>query len=232
MHGLLPIIRCGNAASSSIRDNVLAVAPQNEARPRSYLSQQTHIAETFGFFQAWVRNPLRVAAVAPSGRALARLITSEISQDTGPVIELGPGTGAFTRALVARGLRQEDLALIEFGSEFVTSLRVHYPRASIYRMDATRLRTIDLLDGRAAGAVVSGLPLLSMPQRKVLAILVGAFRKLRPDGALYQFTGPRCPVPRRLLDHLGLEAQRIGGTFANLPPAAVYRIRRKRVVPF
>ncbi|MBB3236913.1 class I SAM-dependent methyltransferase [Phyllobacterium endophyticum] len=189
--------------------------------------KKQHMAETFGFFQAWLKNPLRVAAIAPSGRALASLITSETSHDTGPVIELGPGTGAFTRALIARGVRQEDLALIEFGSEFAAALQFHYPRARTLCMDAARLRTVDLFDGRSAGAVVSGLPLLSMPPRKVIAILIGAFRKMEPDGALYQFTyGPRCPVPPRLLDHLGLEAERIGGAFANLPPAAVYRIRR------
>lgn len=186
------------------------------------------MAETFGFFQAWLRNPLRVAAIVPSGRALASLITSEISSDTGPVIELGPGTGAFTRALVARGVRQEDLTLVEFGSEFAAALQLRYPGARTLRMDAAQLRTVDLFDGRPAGAVVSGLPLLSMPSRKVHAILTGAFRKMRPGGAFYQFTyGPRCPVPIRLMDHFGLEAERIGGTLANLPPAAVYRLRRR-----
>jgi phospholipid N-methyltransferase len=189
--------------------------------------KQQRTAEALGFFQAWLRNPLRVAAVAPSGRALASIITSEISRDTGPVIELGPGTGAFTRALIARGVREEDLALIEFGSAFAATLQFHYPRACVLRMDAARLRMVDLFDGQPAGAIVSGLPLLSMPPRKVIAVLSGAFRKLRPDGALYQFTyGPRCPVPLRLLNHLGLEAERIGGTLANLPPAAVYRLRR------
>jgi phosphatidylethanolamine/phosphatidyl-N-methylethanolamine N-methyltransferase len=185
------------------------------------------MAEAFGFFQAWLKNPLRVAAVSPSGRALASLITSEISRDTGPVIELGPGTGAFTRALIARGVRQEDLALIEFGAEFASALELHFPRACTLRMDAARLHNVDLFDGRSVGAVISGLPLLSMPTRKVIAILRGAFRKMESDGAFYQFTyGPRCPVPRRFLAHLGLEAERMGGTFANLPPAAVYRIRR------
>jgi len=189
--------------------------------------KQQYIAEVFGFFLAWLKNPLRVAAVAPSGWALASLITSEISHATGPVIELGPGTGAFTRALIARGVRQEDLALIEFGPDFAAALHFHFPGARTLCMDAARLRTVDVFGGRLAGAVVSGLPLLSMPPRKVIAILTGAFRRMEPDGALYQFTyGPRCPVPPRLLDHLGLKAERIGGTFANLPPAAVYRIRR------
>ncbi|WP_211266678.1 class I SAM-dependent methyltransferase [Halotalea alkalilenta] len=187
-----------------------------------------NLTEALGFFQAWLKSPMRVAAIAPSGRALARLITSEISQDTGPVIELGPGSGSFTRALIACGVKQEDLALIEFGSEFAAALHFRYPKARTLWMDATRLRTVDLFDGRRAGAVVSGLPLLSMPPRKIIAILAGAFRKMRVDGAFYQFTyGPNCPVPRRLLDRLGLEAERIGGTLANIPPAAVYRLRRR-----
>ncbi|MCJ8142193.1 phospholipid methyltransferase [Ancylobacter sp. A5.8] len=185
------------------------------------------IAETLSFFQAWLRSPRRVAAIAPSGRALASLITREISRDTGPVIELGPGTGAFTRALLARGIRQEDLALIEAGSEFAVVLQARYPGARTLWMDAARLRTVELFEGRPAGAVVSGLPLLSIAPRKVMAILIGAFDKMRPDGAFYQFTyGPRCPVPSRVLDHLGLTAEYMGGTLANLPPAAVYRLRK------
>lgn len=202
-------------------------APRNSCL-RPFLKPPESVSETLGFFQAWLKNPLRVAAVAPSGRALASLITSEISSDTGPVIELGPGTGSFTRALTAQGVRQDDLALIEAGSEFAGALRFAFPQARIFVMDAAQLRTVDPFDGRQAGAVVSGLPLLSMSNRKVFAILTGSFRRLKPKGAFYQFTyGPRCPVPVNLLDHLGLEAERIGGTFANIPPAAVYRITRR-----
>jgi phosphatidylethanolamine/phosphatidyl-N-methylethanolamine N-methyltransferase len=68
-----------------------------------------------------------------------------------------------------------------------------------------------------------------MPPRKIMAILLGAFGYLRPGGSFYQFTyGPRCPVPRPILDRLGLKARRIGGTVRNLPPAAAYRITRRR----
>lgn len=184
--------------------------------------------DTLGFFRAWLKSPLRVASVAPSGRALADLMTRELDEDTGPVIELGPGTGSFTRAILARGVRQHELALIEFGDDFADLLRQRYPRARTLCMDAAELRRIDLFEGKLAGAIVSGLPLLSMSPRKVIGILNGAFAKLKADGAFYQFTyGPRCPVDGRVLDRLGLRAERIGGTFANLPPAAVYRIRRK-----
>ncbi|MBR0641918.1 class I SAM-dependent methyltransferase [Plastoroseomonas hellenica] len=186
-------------------------------------------ADAFGFFRAWLGNPLRVAAMLPSGRALSSLITSEISAETGPVVELGPGTGAFTRALIARGVAQEKLALIEYGSEFAVKLHHRFPRARTLWMDASRLKGVELFGGTPAGAVVSGLPVLSMPPRKVIAILDGAFAKLRPDGAFYQFTyGPTCPIPRALLDRLGLKATHIGRALANIPPAAVYRISRRQ----
>lgn len=189
-------------------------------------------SEVFTFFRAWLADPLRVASIVPSGRALAAAMTEEISPETGPVIELGPGTGAFTRALLLRGVRQENLALIESGAEFAAGLRHSFPRARVYCVDAARLRSIELFAGLPAGATISGLPLLSMPPRKVIAILEGAFASMRADGAFYQFTyGPRCPISRRLLDRLGLKATRIGGTLANVPPAAIYKIRRRAERP-
>jgi phospholipid N-methyltransferase len=190
----------------------------------------TMFADLLLFFSAWIRNPLRVAAVAPSSRSLAAVMTAEISLARAPVIELGPGSGIFTRALLARGVPEDQLTLIESGSEFGTLLKKRFPAARIFCMDATHLRRSALLGEERAGAVVSGLPLLSMSPRKIMTILKGAFLHLREDGAFYQFTyGATCPVPQRLLDRMGLEATRIGGTFANLPPAAVYRIRRRAI---
>lgn len=188
-------------------------------------------SETLQFFRAWLSEPLRIAAVMPSGRALAALMVSEVSKDTGPVLELGPGTGVFTRALLARGIAEENLALIEFGKEFAAKLNADFPRAKTLCMDAARLRDIELFGDSPAGAVISGLPLLSMSPRTVYSILKGAFGHLRVNGAFYQFTyGPRCPVSRPLLDRLGLKATYLGGTFANVPPAAVYRIQRRKIL--
>ncbi|HEV2570406.1 MAG TPA: methyltransferase domain-containing protein [Beijerinckiaceae bacterium] len=181
------------------------------------------------FLKSWAEKPLQVAAIAPSGRVLADLMTRDIGPSTGPVIELGPGTGVFTRKLLARGVAPENLFLMEYGSDFVRLLRSRFPDARVLQMDAARLRTIDFDSPQAVGAVVSGLPLLSMPPRKVMAILSGAFRHMRAGGAFYQFTyGPRCPVPRRILDRLGLKASMVGKTLLNAPPAAVYRITRRR----
>jgi phospholipid N-methyltransferase len=185
-------------------------------------------ADILPFFLSWIRNPLRVAAVAPSGAAIAALMTQEISAETGPVLELGPGTGPFTYALLARGVRQRDLTLIEYGSDFARLLQSRFPHARVLWMDAAWLDKDRLFENAPVGAVVSGLGILTMPPRKVAAILSGAFGYLRPDGAFYQITyGPRCPVPDTILDSLGLEAACIGQTYRNVPPASVYRIVRR-----
>ncbi|PAY09207.1 SAM-dependent methyltransferase [Bradyrhizobium sp. UFLA03-84] len=185
-------------------------------------------ADILPFFRAWVRNPMRVAAVAPSGPAISSLMTQEITADTGPVIELGPGTGVFTDALLKRGVRQQDLTLVEYGSEFIPLLQRRFPGARVLWMDAAWLWRERLFEGTPVGAVVSGLGLLIMPPEKVTTILDAAFRYLRAGGAFYQITyGPRCPVSDAVLDRLDLQASCIGQTFRNLPPASVYRISRR-----
>jgi phosphatidylethanolamine/phosphatidyl-N-methylethanolamine N-methyltransferase len=180
------------------------------------------------FLRRWWRDPRGVGAVAPSGRALSRLITTHVDPDGGPVIELGAGTGCFTEALLARGVPAERLAVVEIDPVFAAALAERFPACRVLRLDAARLRR-SLFDERAA-TIVSGLPLLSLGLPTVVRILRGAFeRQLREDGAIHQFTyAPRCPVPPAVLRRLGLRATRLGWTPANLPPAFVYRIVRER----
>jgi phosphatidylethanolamine/phosphatidyl-N-methylethanolamine N-methyltransferase len=185
--------------------------------------------DSLSFFRHWLSDPLRIGAVAPSSRTLAALITAEIAPEIAPVIELGPGSGAFTRALLDRGVPERRLALIEQNPVFAFTLRKQFPVARVLCVDAAALGSIDVFSGEGAGAVVSGLPLLLMPPDKVGAILESAFARLRPDGAFYQFTyASRSPVPRPILDRLGLTATRIGATLVNIPPATVYRIAHRR----
>ncbi|WP_184674006.1 phospholipid methyltransferase [Rhodanobacter sp. A1T4] len=189
------------------------------------------LSDTFSFWRAWLRAPRSVGAVVPSGPSLARLMTRHVNHRHGPVIELGPGTGVFTRALLAGGLPTHRLALVEADPVFADALTQRYPEARVLRMDAAQLgETLPLFGDERASAVISGLPLLSMPPEQVAAIIRGVFeQQLHADGALYQFTyGTRCPLPRQLLDQLDLEAVRIGSVLFNLPPATVYRIGRRQ----
>jgi len=192
-------------------------------------TRQPWLAERLQFFRAWRAAPRKVGAILPSSQALAGAITREIGPHTAPVLELGAGTGSFTRALRARGIAECDLALIEMEMSFVRQLRRDYPEAQVCQLDASRLAGRHLFDERLAGAAVCGLPLLNMPLRRQVGILDGAFRHLRPGGAFYLFTyGPRCPVPRQVLDCLGLRARKLETVFWNIPPAHIWKLTRRR----
>jgi phospholipid N-methyltransferase len=183
------------------------------------------------FFRALASSPRTVGAIAPSGSGLAQLITRDINGGTGEVLELGPGTGVFTQALLARGVRQRDLTLVEYGSDFMRTLQIRFPHARVLWMDAAWIGAQQIFQNGSFGAVVSGIPLLNLTPVKVEAILRGVFACLRDGGAMYQFTyGVSCPIPHEQLQRLGLHASCIGRVLFNVPPASVYRIARDEPV--
>lgn len=179
-----------------------------------------------GFLRSLLREPFVVGALAPSSRFLASLMVA----DMGPgsrVIELGPGTGAVTQAILNAGVRADDLILIEQNEEFAKLLTRRFPDTTVVKANAISLcRHIDP-ESAPADFVVSGLPLLLFPARTKVRLLSQVFKSLRDDGCLYQFTyGGRCPVSRSLLRSLGLRASLMKFTPFNVPPAFVYRIAR------
>jgi len=184
------------------------------------------------FGREWLRAPLRVGAIAPSGPRLAECITRHLTPDDAPVIELGPGTGTFTRAILARGIPEQSLVLVERGPAFAAHLRRAFPDAAVLEADASAL-ALHLPFGRGgAGAVICGLPFRSMPRRVVYRIVRAAFANLRAGAGMYLFTyGASCPVGPQMLERLGLISEPIARTLANLPPARVYCLRRKGEPP-
>lgn len=179
------------------------------------------------FIREWLRRPLEVAAISPSSTSLARLMTSEISSATGPILEIGPGTGAFTAQLLRNSVRPDSLTLLEKNSAFVRVLEREFPAVRVVNGDAAEIDLSTLDNGRKYRAVISGLGLPAMEKTVVARMLRKIFRNMCEDGALFQFTyGLRCPVDVRVMLALGLEAQKIGRVWWNCPPAAVYRITR------
>ena len=184
------------------------------------------------FFRQWLKNPLRVAAISPSSRQLARQMMTQLPKHSERVIELGGGTGVFTQALIDHGIAPSELLVLELNEELHQHLVRQFPHSKVVCGDASNLREIAGEHGfageRCADAVISGLGLLSMPRQTQESILRAAFDCLRPDGRFIQFTyGPANPVTRELAEVLELSSHRASFTWWNVPPATVYVYQRR-----
>lgn len=189
-------------------------------------------AGTALFLRRWLRRPFSTGAVVPSGRLLADAMAATtravIAGRPGHVIELGAGTGGVTKALLAAGIAAERLVLVERDPEFATFLRRHFDGPRIVEGDAARLPRLLADHGIAPiAAVVSSLPLLSLPTEVVNGIVAGAFETLPRGAAFVQFTyGPKPPIPRALRDRLHLDGAHGKRIWRNVPPAVVWTFTR------
>jgi phosphatidylethanolamine/phosphatidyl-N-methylethanolamine N-methyltransferase len=178
------------------------------------------------FFRSWIEKPFAIGAVTPSGKALARTMAAYVDPARpGPIIELGPGTGPVTEALVAQGVDPARLVLVEFNPAFCRVLRQRYPTATVVQGDAYSLRRLlATLMREPAAAVVSGLPLFTKPLKTRLRLLYEAFSLMMPGAPFVQFTyAAYSPIPKRL-DRVESEAsERI---WNNIPPARVWVYRK------
>jgi phosphatidylethanolamine/phosphatidyl-N-methylethanolamine N-methyltransferase len=189
------------------------------------------LADSARFIKQWIENPRLIGAVQPSGPALAKTMASfvDLSRE-GPIIELGPGTGPVTKALLARGIPAERLVLVEYESRFCHMLAERYPGVKIVQGDAYGLKKTlaDKVDGQVA-TVVSSLPLLVRPERDRVELLHQAFELMGDDGLFIQFTYGLAISPMPIHAH-GLKGAYVGKGSApvllNIPPARVWRYRK------
>lgn len=177
------------------------------------------------FIRSWMEKPLRTGAVMPSSKALARTMAGYVDpQSTGPVIELGPGTGPVTEALVQHGVDPKRLILVEFNPDFCRLLRTRYPEATVVQGDAYRLRRLlETTVREPAAAMVSGLPLMTKPLRTRLRLIADAMTLLKPSAPFIQFTYAMLPpIPKAFS---GITAEPSNLIWLNLPPARVWVYR-------
>jgi phosphatidylethanolamine/phosphatidyl-N-methylethanolamine N-methyltransferase len=190
------------------------------------LKKPPRLDDEVRFLRSWIEKPLHVGAVMPSGRLLARTMAQYVdAEGTGPVVELGPGTGAITSALIERGVEQKRLVLVEYNPSFCALLRDRYPQAKVVQGDAYTLRdTLWNVLGAPAGAVVSGLPLVTKPMLTRVRLIRDAFAVLANGGPFIQFTYSVVPPIPKSLPGVSTEAsERI---WMNLPPARVWVYRK------
>src|SRR6202171_4678891 len=141
------------------------------------------------FLSTWLQSPLKTGALSPSGPALAKAMAAEIDPSVpGPVVELGPGTGPVTEAILARGIIPQRLILVEFNREFCALLRKRFPGVTV--IEGAGYGPADSLGGAAGrplAAVGSSLPLMTRPMPVRLRAVVASLRLLCPGAPFVQF---------------------------------------------
>jgi phosphatidylethanolamine/phosphatidyl-N-methylethanolamine N-methyltransferase len=178
------------------------------------------------FWRQYLKRPLGVGALAPSSPQLARAVVDALDPRTDEiVVELGPGTGAFTRQLIREGVSPRNLVLVELDPHFARYLRQQFPEVTLIEGNAAKLATI--LRGLGHGRVkriLSGLPLRSMSPRDRRRVTRACAASLERGGVLVQFSYLHLPpLPERLCAKLGLMPRRAGVVLSNIPPAVVWR---------
>jgi phosphatidylethanolamine/phosphatidyl-N-methylethanolamine N-methyltransferase len=216
----------------------------NTEKPRRRLDGARHAAphkrlvlldqddrETALFFLRWLQAPTRIGAFAPSSRHLGRAMARQaLGASSDPVIELGGGTGSVTRALLESGIAPERLVVLERDERLFRILQARFPGVRVLKGDARSLRRLLAPLGiTSAAAILSCLPLISMPRQTCLRIVAESFALLGAGRPFVQFTyGLVSPLAR---DRLGLKGRITERVWANLPPASVWRYERPRHRP-
>ncbi|MBN9595954.1 MAG: methyltransferase [Afipia sp.] len=198
------------------------MAPQSTVRA---LKKPLRLDDEVRFLRSWIEKPLHMGAVMPSSKVLARTVARYVDPHSdGPVIELGPGTGAITDALIAHGVAEKRLVLVEYDPGFCALLRERYPQATVIQGDAYNLDQT-LADWKEpAAAMVSGLPLVTKPMLVRVKLMRDAFQKMEAGAPFIQFTySVAPPIPKSLP---GVHTQASERIWMNLPPARVWVYRK------
>ena len=211
--------------------------------PNSTLSTQTHRtrgvrsarnAERVHFLKAFLRKPMTMGALCPSSPALARAMLQDCDlENAGVVVELGPGTGPFTRLILDRIGPQTLFLALELDQTCVARLRGELEGVEVYHDSAEQL--VEYLarhDRDHADYVISGLPWANMRPQVQDRILNAVIQCLTPRGVFTTFAYAHAywlPTAgrfrRRLRQHFdSVKTSRL--VWRNLPPAYVYRCRR------
>ncbi|HEX5932866.1 MAG TPA: class I SAM-dependent methyltransferase [Pseudorhizobium sp.] len=178
--------------------------------------------EEIRFFKGWIDGPKSVGAILPTSSVTARRMASVIDPASGlPVLELGPGTGIITKAILARSIRPENLVSIEYSTDFYQHLTRTIPGVNFINGDAFDLdRTLADWKDRKFDAVISAIPMLSFPMERRVALLEDLLDRMPAGRPVVQITyGPVSPIDARpdrfRIRHLDFVVR-------NIPPAQLW----------
>nr|WP_295462710.1 class I SAM-dependent methyltransferase [Mesorhizobium sp.] len=177
------------------------------------------------FFRGWMDKPRAVGSIVPTSNVTARKMASVVNPDSGlPVLELGPGTGVITRAILARGVKPQNLWSIEYSADFIEHLRSKMPGVNFINGDAFDLDATLPEKGMVFDSVVSGVPLLNFPVEQRVRYIEDLLGRIPPGRPIVQLTyGPLSPVPPRRGNYT---VEHFDFVVRNIPPTQLWIYRR------
>jgi phosphatidylethanolamine/phosphatidyl-N-methylethanolamine N-methyltransferase len=178
------------------------------------------------FLKQYLRKPFGTGSITPSSQKLAELMIASLNLEPGDVVvELGPGTGVFTREILARGVKPANLILIEFNKDFAKYLREEFPKVRIVEGDAGELpKLLQPLGQGRVRRIVSGIPLRSLKPAQRKQITQAIAQTLEPGGVAVQFSYLNAsPLPKPIATEAGLIGKRVAVAIGNVPPAFVWQ---------
>ena len=172
------------------------------------------------------RHPASIGSLVSSSPALAQTMVKALPSEVKRVVELGPGRGPITQALLDHGIAPENLLTLEADASLAQALRRRLPHVQTVTADARFVPFVlrDLGWPNQVDAVVSSLPLRNMAPHALEFLLGSVDRVLRPGGSLIQYTyGLRAPIADSACRELGWRQYQLETVWKNLPPARVFR---------
>lgn len=179
------------------------------------------------FFKGWIDKPKAVGSIVPTSSITARKMASIVNPKSGlPVLEVGPGTGVITRAILALGVKPENLYAVEYSTDFVRHLRRLYPGVNVVEGDAFNLNaTLGDKRDMVFDSVVSGVPLLNFPVRQRIAYIESLLDRIPAGRPIVQLTyGPLSPIPPGRGDYT---VKHFDFIIRNIPPTQLWIYRRE-----
>ncbi|CCM74077.1 phospholipid N-methyltransferase PmtA [Rhizobium mesoamericanum] len=182
--------------------------------------------EEIRFFKGMMQGPKTVGSIVPTSSITARKMASVVNLHSGlPVLELGPGTGAITKAILGRGVKPENLVAVEYSTDFYEHLVRLYPGVKFINGDAFNLdKTLGALKDQKFDSVVSAVPLLNFPMQARIALLESLLDRLPAGRPVVQISyGPVSPIIARPDRY---HIQHFDFIVRNIPPAQLWVYRR------
>jgi phosphatidylethanolamine/phosphatidyl-N-methylethanolamine N-methyltransferase len=179
------------------------------------------------FFKGWLHRPRAVGSIVPTSSVTAKRMASIVDLKSGlPVLELGPGTGVITKAILQRGVPPEKLYAVEYSPEFVRHLKLAHPKVNFIHGDAFNLgETLGSMGDATFDSAISGVPLLNFPVAERIKYVEGILDRLPPGRPMVQLTyGPKSPVPPGLGNY---NVEHFRFVLRNIPPTQLWIYRRK-----